>query len=326
MKRVVASTASSFDFNSHRAYPPTTSLASVKGPSVTVSFPPESRTRVPVAVGRSPPLPSIVPALTASSLSFPMASINSLGGKPHFSADLTIIMNRMVVAPCGLGLGVGPSGQFQPAEPSLHLDVERRKVKSTTRTNYFKTEARHDYGFAAFLCSSSRNACSRAASSGGRRSAGKSDASNTWRISTSVPPSNGARLSHSTASSMDFSCHSQKPPMSSLVSGKGPSITVRCCLENRTRLPFELGCSPSPASITPALTSSSLNFPMAAKVSLVFLVGRIPASEFLSALTITMTRIVSSPCGFCLGAGLPHGLERLNLGSTYTSNQRQRNR
>src|SRR6266851_8495129 len=34
--------------------------------------------------------------LTASSLSFAMASINGLGGKPHFSADLTIIMNRMV--------------------------------------------------------------------------------------------------------------------------------------------------------------------------------------------------------------------------------------
>src|SRR6266852_2750577 len=114
-----------------------------------MSLPPEMRTLVPLADGRRPPLPSIVPALTASSLSFPMASINSLGGKPHFSADLTIIMNRMVIAPCGLGLGVGSSGQFQPAEPSLHLDVERRTVKSTTRTNYFKTEARHDYGFAA---------------------------------------------------------------------------------------------------------------------------------------------------------------------------------
>src|SRR5712664_1007335 len=321
MKRVVASTASSFDFNSHRAYPPTTSLASVKGPSVTVSFPPEMRTLVPLADGRRPPLPSIVPALTASSLSFPMASINSLGGKPHFSADLTIVMNRMVVAPCGLGLGVGPSGQFQPAEPSLHLDVERRTVKSTTRTNYFKTEARHDYGFAAFFCSSSRSACSRAASSGGKTSAGKSDASYTWRISTSVPPSNGARLSHSTASSMDFSCHSQKPPMSSLVSAKGPSIIVRCCPENRTRLPFELGCSPSPASITPALTSSSLNFPMAANVFLVSSVGRIPASEFLSALTITMNRIGVSPCGFWFRARLPDGLDRLNPGSTYTSNE-----
>src|SRR6266702_310401 len=165
---------------------------------------------------------------------------------------------------------------------------------------------RRDYGFAAFLCTFSRIACSRAASSGGKMSEGKSDASNTWRISTSVPPSNGARLSHSTASSIDFTCHSQKPEISSLVSAKGPSITVRCCPENLTRLPFELGCSPSPASITPALTNSSLNFPIAAKTSLL---GRTPASEFLSALTITMNRIVLSPCGFRFGTGLPHGLE-----------------
>src|SRR5216684_2904372 len=113
---------------------------------------------------------------------------------------------------------------------------------------------RRDYGFAAFLCILSRSACSRAASSGGKMSEGKSDASNTWRISTSVPPSNGARLSHSTASSIDFTCHSQKPAISSLP-------------------------------------------------------GRTPASEFLSALTITMNRIVLSPCGFRFGAGLPHDLE-----------------
>src|SRR5712672_3346893 len=124
------------------------------------------------------------------------------------------------------------------------------------------------------------------------------------------PPSNGARLSHSTASSMDFTCHSQKPPISSLVSVKGPSIIVRCCPENLTRLPLELGCNPSPASITPAFTSSSLNFPMAAKVSLVFLVGRTPASESLSALTITITRIVKSPCGTVSSSELVSGPSR----------------
>src|SRR5258708_6190784 len=166
------------------------------------------------------------------------------------------------------------------------------------------------YGFATFLCSSSRSACSRAASSGGKTSAGKSDASYTCRISTSAPPSNGARLSHSTASSMDFTCQSQKPPMSSLVSVKGPSITVRCCPENLTRLPLELGCNPSPASITPAFTSSSLNLPMAAKVSLAFLVGRTPASESLSALTITITRIVKSPCGSVSNSELVSGPSR----------------
>src|SRR3984893_10799983 len=173
-----------------------------------------------------------------------------------------------------------------------------------------RPRSRRGYDFEAFLCNSARRACSRAASSGGRTSAGKSPASYTCRISTSAPPSNGARLSHSTASSMDFTCHSQKPAMSSLVSVKGPSVTVRFCPENLTRLPFELGCSPSPASITPAFTSSSLNFPMAAKVSLFSFVGKTPASEFLSAFTITMNRIVKSPCGSVYGSERTPGPSR----------------
>src|SRR5437773_12071421 len=46
MKRTAPSIASSFDFSSNSAQPPTTSLASVKGPSVTLICPPESRTQV----------------------------------------------------------------------------------------------------------------------------------------------------------------------------------------------------------------------------------------------------------------------------------------
>src|SRR5882672_2099772 len=80
--------------------------------------------------------------------------------------------------------------------------------------------------------------------------------------------------------------------MSSLVSAKGPSIRVRLSPEKRTRLPFELGWSPSPASITPAFTSSSLNFPISASS---FCFGMTPASESFVALTITMHRIVMSP-------------------------------
>src|ERR1700730_14260120 len=76
--------------------------------------------------------------------------------------------------------------------------------------------------------------------SSGESWAPKSAASNTGRISTSVPPSNGARLSHSTASSIDFTCQSQYQAMRSLVSAKGPSITVRFGPENRTRLPLEV--------------------------------------------------------------------------------------
>src|SRR2546430_12821991 len=39
----------------------------------------------------------------------------------------------------------------------------------------------------------------------------------------------------------------------------GPSVTVLLPPPNLTRTPFALECSPSPASITPAFTSSSLN-------------------------------------------------------------------
>src|SRR6266702_3795569 len=83
MKRNAPSIASFFDFNSKTAYPPTTSLASVNGPSIA----------------------TIVPALTASSLSFAIASMSSLGGGPEFSACFTSIMNRIVISPFSFRLG-----------------------------------------------------------------------------------------------------------------------------------------------------------------------------------------------------------------------------
>src|SRR5262249_4037931 len=119
----------------------------------------------------------------------------------------------------------------------------------------------------------------------------KSCGSNTWRSSTSVPPSNGARLSHSIASSFDFTCHSQKPAISSFVSVNGPSVTVRSSPENFTRPPLELGWSPSAASITPAFTSCSLYLPIFSRISRS---GRTPASDSLLALTITMNRMLGS--------------------------------
>src|SRR5262245_24551072 len=125
----------------------------------------------------------------------------------------------------------------------------------------------------------------------GVNSAPKSSASNIWRISTSVSSlwGLGQRLTHSIASSLDFTCHSQKPAISSLVSAKGPSITLRLLPENLTRAPLELGWSPSPASITPAFTSSSLNLPISVR-SCWF--GMTPASESYVALTKIMNRIV----------------------------------
>src|SRR5712691_12518314 len=66
-------------------------------------------------------------------------------------------------------------------------------------------------------------------------------------------------------------------------------MTVRLFSENFTRATFELGCSPSPASITPALTSSSLYLVISSRS---LSSGRMPASESAFALTRTMNRIV----------------------------------
>src|SRR6202021_1224259 len=80
MKRLAPSIASSFDFNSKIANPPTTSLASAKGPSTAFTCPRESRTRALFAIGDRPPHAIIVPDFSASSPSFAIASRNSLGG------------------------------------------------------------------------------------------------------------------------------------------------------------------------------------------------------------------------------------------------------
>src|SRR5439155_4257861 len=53
-KRCASSTASSFDGTSTSANPAISSLASVNGPSVTVTLPPDSRTCAPISRGWSP--------------------------------------------------------------------------------------------------------------------------------------------------------------------------------------------------------------------------------------------------------------------------------
>jgi hypothetical protein len=76
-------------------------------------------------------------------------------------------------------------------------------------------------------------------------------------------------------------------------------MTLGLPFENRTRAPFELAWSPSPASITPAFTISSLYLAMSPKT---FSSGSIPASDSLFALTNIMKRIGFSsilPGGFC---------------------------
>src|SRR5205823_9282663 len=159
--------------------------------------------------------------------------------------------------------------------------------------DYHHESHRNYLFFFAAICARRRSSCSL---SSGVNSAPKSSASNTWRISISESSriGLGQRLTHSIASCFDFTCQIQKPAISSLVSVKGPSITVRFAPENLTRAPFELGCSPSMPSSTPAFTNSSLYLPMSVSS---FSLGMTPASVFLSALTIIMNRMVTSPSG-----------------------------
>src|SRR5437870_8938321 len=212
MKRNAPSIASFFDFNSKTAYPPTTSLASVKGPSIAATCPRESRTRVLTAVGASPPLATIVPALTASSLSFAIASMSSLGGGPEFSACLTNIMNRIVLSPFSFRLGAKFLDGVRRLNPGSTYASNRRQQDRQV-PQYFWTDlpmprwvpaaviadghvilsppvqagVRRNYFFAALLSRSDwarrRFSCSL---SSGVNSGPKSAASNTRRISTSV--------------------------------------------------------------------------------------------------------------------------------------------
>src|ERR1017187_7905759 len=97
-------------------------------------------------------------------------------------------------------------------------------------------------------------------------------------------------MAHSMASSLELTLMIQYPAMSSLVSVKGPSMTLRLPPENLMRAPLELGWSPAPSTRTPAFTSSSLYLPIAEISSSL---GITPASESLLAFTIIMNFIVN---------------------------------
>src|SRR6266550_433908 len=153
-----------------------------------------------------------------------------------------------------------------------------------------------------------RSSCWR---SSGVNSAPKSSVSKNCRISTS-PSWNGMRFAHSRASALFFTCQIQKPATSSLASVNGPSRTVRLLPVYAIRAPFDDGVKPSPASMMPALTSSSLNFPISASSCWV---GMAPASYFWLPFTITRNRM-ADPLSLVLS------VRRL----IYTSNDPFRNR
>src|SRR6266478_5481331 len=146
----------------------------------------------------------------------------------------------------------------------------------------------HDFRFYFFpACARRRSSCSR---SSGVSASPKSSAEKTCRISISSPLPNGARFIQPIASSSDLVLISQNPAIRSPVSSNGPRLSAFCPVEYLIRAPLDVGCRPSPASMTPALAISSLNLPIAVSNSVL---GITPASLSLLAFTITINRIVS---------------------------------
>src|SRR5882757_11266571 len=97
MNFLVKAMASSLDLTLMRAKPPTSSLASVKGPSVTLKLPLVRRTRAPSALGRQPSVARRMPDLKDSSISLPIWVISpSLGGVPSGLSDLKRHRKRML--------------------------------------------------------------------------------------------------------------------------------------------------------------------------------------------------------------------------------------
>src|ERR1700716_2130593 len=112
---------------------------------MTVRLSPEYLTRAPFALAWGPSPASITPALSSSSLNWPIsASASLLGSTPasDSSLALTSIMNRIVVSPRGVG-DFGPSGA---SETTLYLDVDREALRSTSRVNFFSTAPRPSVG------------------------------------------------------------------------------------------------------------------------------------------------------------------------------------
>src|SRR5713226_5702436 len=87
-----------------------TSFASVKGPSVTLGFPPENETRAPIEGGWRPSSASSTPAFCRDSLYFIIAATALASGMApglafSYPFGIISIINRIVVSPCGFWFG-----------------------------------------------------------------------------------------------------------------------------------------------------------------------------------------------------------------------------
>src|ERR1700719_3483615 len=90
-----------------------------------------------MAEGAKPPLSIMEPSLLASSPSLEIASINSFGGGPEFSVDLTNIMKRIVGLLCLVGSRV--AGELRPGDPSSHNRSNGRRRERQPRLLFFNT-------------------------------------------------------------------------------------------------------------------------------------------------------------------------------------------
>ena len=89
MKSFTCSIISALEFACITAKPPTISFASVKGPSVTVNWPLESRSLAPRALGRHPSVAITTPDFSIFSTYLPISSISFwVGGTPSGLFDL----------------------------------------------------------------------------------------------------------------------------------------------------------------------------------------------------------------------------------------------
>ena len=202
--------------------PPTSSLASVNGPSLTVGSSPSNVTAAPWELGARPSPASSTPASTIAVLNRPISSkIAGSGGVSFwaFSSYLSSSMKRIGISWTRRGVGwVRPAG----ARRSAGAGWSRRRAPRQGATP------------------------SSSAISGMRR---------TWSV---TPGPIGQRRAHCTASSRDATSSIQNPATSSLASVNGPSVTLGPSPSWVTRNPSELGARPSAASRTPASTSSVL--------------------------------------------------------------------
>ena len=82
-KRLVSSIASTLEGSSKIAKPAISSLASVNGPSVTVTLLSDTLTRAPFALFCRPSVASRTPLYASSPINFPIAAIcSAVGGTP----------------------------------------------------------------------------------------------------------------------------------------------------------------------------------------------------------------------------------------------------